>query len=81
MRGVNGPAKIGALLTTQAENKPLALMWFDLAAANGYEKAAGKAKDLRRDMKPAEIAETLVRGKTPLAQPCEWNDVYPDSQI
>lgn len=81
VRGVNGPAKIGALLTKQPENKPLALMWLQLAAANGNGDAADKAKDLREDMTPAEIAGALIREKSPQAQPCEWNDVYPDHQI
>ena len=81
VRGVNGPAKIGALLTKQPENKPLALMWLQLAAANGNGDAADKAKSLRDDMTPAEIAAALIREKSPQAQPCEWNDVYPDHQI
>lgn len=81
VRGMNGPAKIGALLTEQPENKPLALMWFRLAGANGNADAADKAKDLREDMTPAEIVQAAVREKSSQAQPCEWNDVYPDHKI
>lgn len=81
VRGMNGPAKVAALLTTQAENKPLALMWFNLAAANGHSEAADKAKDIRDDMTPREIADAMLRAKSPGAQPCEWNAVYPDHQI
>ncbi|MDO8290743.1 MAG: hypothetical protein Q7T44_16130 [Parvibaculum sp.] len=81
VRGMNGPAKIGALLTEQPENKPLALMWFRLADAHGNADAADKAKDLREDMTPAEIAQALIREKSSQAQPCEWNDVYPDRKI
>lgn len=83
VRGMNGPAKIGALLTEQPENKPLALMWLDLAALNGNKDAAEKAADLRKDkdMLPVEIAAAALRQRNPQGQPCEWNDVYPDHKI
>ncbi|HUD50734.1 hypothetical protein [Parvibaculum sp.] len=81
VRGMNGPAKIGVLLTDQPENRPLALMWLDLAAAQGNKNAAEKARDLRQKMTPAEIAEAATRGQALQAQPCQWNDVYPDRKI
>lgn len=81
VRGMNGPAKIGALLTTQRENKPLALMWFNLAADASIENAADKAADLRDDMTPAQIMEATLRQKTWQTQACEWNEVYPDDQL
>ncbi|MCF8469797.1 MAG: hypothetical protein K9G30_03345 [Parvibaculum sp.] len=81
VRGVNGPAKIGALLTTQRENKPLALMWFNLAAEAKVEDAADKAADLREDMTPARIMEAALRQKSWQTQACEWNEVYPDNQL
>ncbi|MCE9648115.1 MAG: hypothetical protein K8R18_00695 [Parvibaculum sp.] len=81
VRGMNGPAKIGALLTEQPEDKPLALMWLNLAAANGNKDAGDAANSLSRDMTPAELAKAAIRQKSPQAQPCEWNDVYPDHKI
>lgn len=81
VRGVNGPAKVASMLTTQAENKPLSLMWLELAAANGHAKAAEKAKEMRDDMTPREIAKAMLASKAPQAQPCEWNAVYPDHQL
>lgn len=81
VRGMNGPAKIGAMLTEQPENKPLALMWFNIAAANGNKDAADKANGISRDMTPAELADAALWQKTPQAQPCEWNDVYPEHKI
>ncbi len=81
VRGLNGPAKIGALLTEQPMNKPLSLMWFELANANGHHEAAEKAKALSNDMTPAEIVEAALRKKAPRSQACEWNDVYPDNKL
>jgi TPR repeat protein len=81
VRGMNGPAKLAALLTDAPENKPLALMWLNLAATHGNTEAAGKAEELKKKMKPLEIAGAAVRMRDPQAQPCEWNDVYSDRQI
>lgn len=81
VRGMNGPAKIGALLTEQPENKPLALMWFNLAAANGNKDAGDKANSLSRDMTPAQLAEAQLHQRSPQTQACEWNDVYPDHKL
>lgn len=73
--------RLGALLTEQPENKPLALMWFNIAAANGNKDAADKANGISRDMTPAELADAALWQKTPQARPCEWNDVYPEHKI
>jgi TPR repeat protein len=81
VRGMNGPAKIGALLTKQPENLPLSLMWFNLAALHGNTDAADKAADVRKKMTPLEIAGSAVRQRNVQMQPCEWNDVYPDKKI
>lgn len=81
VRGINGPAKVGAMLTEQRENKPLALMWFNLAAQAGQEDAADEAADLREDMTPPEILQSSLRQKNWMTQPCEWNSVYPDNQL
>lgn len=81
VRGMNGPAKIGAMLTEQREFKALALMWFNLAAAAGNEDAADDASDLREDMTPVQIVQSEVRQKSWEAQPCEWNQVYADNQL
>lgn len=81
VRGINGPAKVGAMLTEQRENRPLALMWFNLAAQAGYDDAADEAADLREDMTPPEILQSSLRQKNWMAQACEWNAVYPDNQL
>ncbi|PKQ08439.1 MAG: hypothetical protein CVT73_07180 [Alphaproteobacteria bacterium HGW-Alphaproteobacteria-12] len=81
VRGVNGPARVGEMLTTQRENKPLALMWFNLAAEANIEDAADKADDLHEDMTPARIMESALRQKSWQTQACEWNEVYPDNQL
>lgn len=81
VRGMNGPAKAAALLTTQRENKPLALMWFNLAAAAGVDDAADDAEDLRDDMTAPEILQANLRQKSWETQPCEWNQVYLDNQL
>ncbi|MEP2828552.1 hypothetical protein [Parvibaculum sp.] len=81
VRGINGPAKIGAMLTEQRENKPLALMWFNLAAAAGQDDAADEAEDLREDMSAPEILQSSLRQKNWQGQACEWNEVYPDNQL
>ncbi len=81
VRGMNGPAKLAALVTNAPENKPLALMWLNLAATHGNTDAADKADELKKKMKPLEIAGAAVGLRDPQAQPCEWNDVYPDHKI
>lgn len=81
VRGMNGPAKIGALLTTQRENKPLALMWFNLAMEQGYSDAVGEISDLREDMTGPETLQASLLKKSWRDQPCEWNDVYPDNPL
>ncbi|ABS65173.1 Sel1 domain protein repeat-containing protein [Parvibaculum lavamentivorans DS-1] len=81
VRGMNAPAKAAAMLTTQRENKPLALMWLNLAATAGVEDAADDASDLREDMTGPEIVQATLRQKNWQAQPCEWNAVYPDNQL
>ncbi|MDP1626012.1 hypothetical protein [Parvibaculum sp.] len=81
VRGINGPAKIGSMLTTQREDKPLALMWFNLAAEAGNKDAADDAADLREDMTAPEILQANLRQKSWQAQPCEWNQVYADNQL
>lgn len=81
VRGINGPAKVGAMLTEQRENKPLALMWFNLAARAGHDDAADEAADLREDMTAPEILQASLREKNWTAQACEWNSVYPDNPL
>lgn len=81
VRGMNGPAKVGAMLTTQREDRPLALMWFNLAAAAGDEDAADDAADLREDMTGPEVLQATLRQKSWETQPCEWNQVYLDNQL
>ncbi|MEP0707929.1 MAG: hypothetical protein ABJL17_14960 [Parvibaculum sp.] len=81
VRGLNGPAKAAALLTEQRENKPLALMWFNLAARAGHDDAADEAADLREDMTAPEILQASLREKNWTAQACEWNSVYPDNSL
>ena len=81
VRGMNAPAKLGALVTTQHENKPLALMWFNLAAEAGNKDAAEEAADLRGDMTAAERMQASLRQKDWETQACEWNAVYPDNQL
>lgn len=81
VRGMNGPAKIGALLTEQRENKPLALMWFNLAMEQGYGDAMAEISDLREDMTGPETQQASLLKKNWRDQPCEWNKVYPDNQL
>jgi TPR repeat protein len=81
VRGMNGPAKIGALLTEQRENKPLALMWFNLAMEQGYGDAMAEISDLREDMTGPETQQATLLKKNWREQPCEWNKVYPDNQL
>jgi len=81
VRGMNGPAKIGALLTEQRENKPLALMWFNLAMEQGYGDAMAEISDLREDMTGPETQQATLLKKNWRDQPCEWNKVYPDNQL
>lgn len=81
VRGMNGPAKIGALLTKQPENKPIALMWLGMAATGGNKDAKEAARDLSKDMTQDEIDQASTLRQKPYAQPCEWNDVYPDNKI
>ena len=81
VRGMNGPAKIGALLTEQRENKPLALMWFNLAMEQGYGDAMGEISDLREDMTGPETQQASLLKKNWRDQPCEWNEVYLDNQL
>lgn len=81
VRGMNAPAKLGALVTTQRENKPLALMWFNLAAAAGNDDAAEEAAELSEDMTAPERMQARLRQESWQAQACEWNAVYPDNQL
>lgn len=81
VRGMNGPAKIGALLTEQRENKPLALMWFNLAMEQGYGDAMAEISDLREDMTGPETQQASLLKKNWRDQPCEWNEVYLDNQL
>jgi TPR repeat protein len=81
VRGINGPAKIGALLTKQPENKVLALMWLGLAATNGNKDAIEATRHLSEKMTQDEIDDATARSENPQVQPCEWNDVYPNNQI
>lgn len=81
VRGMNAPAKLGAMVTTQRENKPLALMWFNLAADVGYEDAAKKAARLSEDMTAPERLQAGIRQQDWRNQACEWNAVYPDNQL
>lgn len=81
VRGMNAPAKAAAMLTTQRENKPLALMWFNLAAEAGNKDAAEEAADLSGDMTAAERMQARLRQQDWEAQACEWNAVYPDNQL
>jgi len=81
VRGMNAPAKLGALVTTQRENKPLALMWFNLAADVGYDGAAKKATQLSEDMTASERMQASLRQEDWRNQACAWNAVYPDNQL
>lgn len=81
VRGMNAPAKLGALVTTQRENKPLALMWLNLAADVGYDGAAKKAAKLSEEMAAAERMQANLRKEDWRNQACEWNAVYPDNQL
>ncbi|PKQ08204.1 MAG: hypothetical protein CVT72_00345 [Alphaproteobacteria bacterium HGW-Alphaproteobacteria-11] len=81
VRGMNAPAKAAAMLTTQRENKPLALMWFNLAAAAGYDGAAKKAGQLGEEMTGPERLQANLRQQDWQNQACEWNAVYPDNQL
>ena len=81
VRGMNAPAKLGALVTTQRENKPLALMWFNLAAEAGDDDAARKAAQLSEDMTAPERLQASVRQQDWRNQACEWNAVYPDNPL
>ena len=81
VRGPNGPAKLASKLTEQPKNKSLALMWLNLATANGNQDAAKKAAELSKSMAPSEIADAAAKQAKPQAQPCEWNAVYPDHKI
>ena len=81
VRGMNAPAKLGALVTTQRENKPLALMWFNLAAEAGDDDAARKAARLSEDMTAPERLQASVRQQDWRNQACEWNAVYPDNPL
>ncbi|MBX3489778.1 hypothetical protein [Parvibaculum sp.] len=81
VRGMNAPAKAAAMLTTQRENKPLALMWFNLAAEAGYDGAAKKAAQLGAEMTGPERLQANLRQQDWEAQACEWNAVYPDNQL
>ena len=81
VRGMNAPAKAAAMLTTQRENKPLALMWFNLAAEAGNRDAGKEAADLSRDMTAAERMQASLRQQDWQNQACEWNAVYPDNQL
>jgi TPR repeat protein len=81
VRGMNAPAKAAAFLTTQRENRPLALMWFNLAVDNNYSDAVGEIGGLRKNMSEAEILEARQAKQDWQNQPCEWNRVYPDNQL
>lgn len=81
VRGMNAPAKAAAFLTTQRENKSLALMWFNLAAEKGYKGAADEAADLRNDMTGPDVLQSNIRKESWQDQACEWNSVYPDNQL
>lgn len=81
VRGMNAPAKAAAMLTTQRENKPLALMWYNLAVDKGYSDAIGEIGDLRDDMSEPEILQARLAKRDWQNQPCEWNQVYPDNQL
>lgn len=81
VRGMNAPAKAASLLTTQRENKQLALMWFNLAAEMGYTDAKDEAADLRKDMTGPDVLQSNIRKENWQNQPCEWNSVYPDNQL
>ena len=81
VRGMNAPAKAAAMLTAQRENKPLALMWFSLAAAAGNKDAAVEAADISGDMTAAERMQASLRQQDWQNQACEWNAVYPDNPL
>ena len=81
VRGMNAPAKAATFLTTQRENKQLALMWFNLAAEKGYSDAKDEASDLREDMTGPDVLQSNIRKESWQDQACEWNSVYPDNQL
>ncbi len=57
-------------------NRSLSLMWFELAAQNGNERAPKEASRLREDMSVAEIAESDLLLENWREAPCEWDDVF-----
>src|SRR5690606_2359929 len=81
VRGMNAPAKAAALLTTQRENKQLALMWFNLAAEKGYTDAKDEAADLREDMTGPDVLQSSIRKESWQNHPCEVHSDYPDNQL
>ncbi|MFN4353861.1 hypothetical protein [Parvibaculum sp.] len=81
VRGMNAPAKAAAMLTTQRENKPLALMWFNLAVDKNYPDAIDEIGNLRKEMTEPEILQARLAKQDWQNQPCEWNQAYPDNKL
>lgn len=60
------------------KDEPLSLMWFDRAASNGHEKAAGRAADLRQNLEPAEVAQADAYLANWRAAPCTYDQAFKD---
>lgn len=60
-------------------NRSLSLMWFELAAQNGNERAPKEATRLREDMSEAEISDSAMLLENWKETPCEWDDVFTET--
>lgn len=57
---------------------PLALMWFERAAAKGHEKAIEKVADLREELDTADLSEARNYAENWSTSPCIYSDVFPE---
>lgn len=60
------------------KNEPLSLMWFERATANGHEKAAEHAADLRDDMDAVAIATAEALLADWRSAPCTYDAAFAD---
>jgi TPR repeat protein len=65
-----------ALLSDQKVDRPLALMWARIAAANGVEDAGELRDDLQKDATAEDLERTDALAAKWRSAPCEWQDVF-----
>ena len=65
-------------LALAKKNEPLSLMWFELAASNGHEKAAERTADLRKEMGDEDVGTAEALSADWRSASCHYDQAFSD---